>query len=137
LALSPVLASGQGTAFTYQGHLTDEGQPANGLYDLRFTLFDASVGGSRQGSPFITNGVPVSNGSFDVTLDFGDVFPGDDRWLQIFVRTNLSTLGHTILSPRQKITPRPYAITAGNLSGTLPASQLSGRFHWRNCRVRL
>jgi hypothetical protein len=30
------------------------------------------------------------------------------------------------LSPRQPLTPAPYAITAENLDGTLPASQLSG-----------
>ena len=27
----------QGTAFTYQGRLNDNGSPANGIYDLRFT----------------------------------------------------------------------------------------------------
>src|SRR5205823_4170654 len=40
-------------------------------------------------------------------------------------RTN-GAASYVTLSPRQKLTPAPYAITAGNLSGTLPASQLSG-----------
>ncbi|HAV60805.1 MAG TPA: hypothetical protein DCY13_00375, partial [Verrucomicrobiales bacterium] len=57
-------------------------------------------------------------------LDFGDQFPGADRWLEIAVRTNLS--GFTTLSPRQPLTATPYAITAENLSGALPAGQLSG-----------
>jgi len=35
-------ALGQGTAFTYQGRLTDGGSPANGGYDLRFSIYDAS-----------------------------------------------------------------------------------------------
>ena len=36
------------TAFTWQGRLTDSGQPANGLYDLTFVLYDAASGGQRE-----------------------------------------------------------------------------------------
>lgn len=45
-------AFGQGTAFTYQGRLTDSGNVANGTYDMQFKLFDtATVGtGTPQGS---------------------------------------------------------------------------------------
>jgi hypothetical protein len=35
----------QGTAFTYQGRLTDGAAPANGNYDMAFTLFDTNVTG--------------------------------------------------------------------------------------------
>jgi hypothetical protein len=38
------------TAFTYQGFLRDNGQPANGNYDLRFALFDSANGGNQIGS---------------------------------------------------------------------------------------
>jgi hypothetical protein len=41
---------GQGSAFTYQGHLNDGGAAANGTYDLRFALFDAANGGNQVGS---------------------------------------------------------------------------------------
>ncbi|HNI61280.1 MAG TPA: hypothetical protein PKW11_15155, partial [Pseudomonadota bacterium] len=34
------------------------------------------------------NNVAVTNGLFTVTLDFGNQFPGADRWLEIGVRTN-------------------------------------------------
>ena len=30
------------TAFTYQGRLTEAGNPGNGPYDFKFKLFDAS-----------------------------------------------------------------------------------------------
>ncbi|HTQ49612.1 MAG TPA: hypothetical protein VMJ12_02795 [Candidatus Acidoferrales bacterium] len=121
--LSAVFA--QGTAFTYQGRLNDSGSPANGSYDLRFVLYDNNVGGSQQG-PILTNSATaVSNGLFAVTLDFGSQFPGASRWLEIATRTN-GVAGFVTLSPRQKLTPTPYAITASNLSGTLPASQLAG-----------
>ena len=33
-------ANAQGAAFTFQGRLTDSANPADGLYDIRFKLFD-------------------------------------------------------------------------------------------------
>ena len=45
---------GQGTAFTYQGRLNDGGNPATGLYDLRFGLYDAASAGGQQGN-LVTN----------------------------------------------------------------------------------
>jgi hypothetical protein len=41
-----VSGAAQATAFTYQGRLTDAGNPANGNYDLRFQLYDAPTGGN-------------------------------------------------------------------------------------------
>lgn len=32
----------QGTLFTYQGRLNDNGRPANGTYDLTFTIYDST-----------------------------------------------------------------------------------------------
>lgn len=43
LCLSLSVAA-QTTAFTYQGKLTDAGNPANDNYDLQFKLFDALIG---------------------------------------------------------------------------------------------
>jgi len=77
----------QGTAFTYQGRLKDGGGPANGSYDLRFALFDASAGGTISG--VITNSATmVSNGIFNVMLDFGAAFNGSNFWLEIAAHTN-------------------------------------------------
>jgi hypothetical protein len=46
-----VLASGaclaQTSAFTYQGRLTDGGTPANGNYDLQFTLWSSLSDGTQ------------------------------------------------------------------------------------------
>src|SRR2546428_12533160 len=49
----------QTSAFTYQGRLTDGGTPANGNYDLQFTLWDSASGGSQIGS---TPGLPPGAG---------------------------------------------------------------------------
>ena len=37
------------SGFTFQGRLTDGAAPANGVYDLTFTLYDALTGGAQVG----------------------------------------------------------------------------------------
>src|SRR5436190_23848232 len=64
-------ACAQGTAFTYQGRLTQSGNPANALYEMQFTLFDAMTNGNPVGAPISVAPVPVTNGLFTITLDFG------------------------------------------------------------------
>jgi len=51
---SQLSAASLGTAFTYQGRLNDGGNPANGTYDLKFTLYDADGGGRAVAGP-LTN----------------------------------------------------------------------------------
>jgi len=104
-------ADAQGTTFTYQGQLTDNGSPANGTnYGVLFNLYDAATGGSSLGNLGIVS-VAVSNGLFTVPLDFGaSVFDGSSRWLDIGVQKNGGVF--TTLSPRQRLTPAPYAIFA-------------------------
>ena len=107
---SPVF--GQSTAFTYQGRLIDNGQPANGYYDLVFSLFPASTGTNQIGAWITNNATPVSSGLFTVKLDFGpSAFLSPDRWLQLAVRANGGGALATLF-PRQPISPAPYAIHA-------------------------
>src|SRR6185295_15934083 len=82
--LTSTLAFGQATAFTYQGHLTDSGTPASGVYDLQFKLFDAHSGGVQQGGTQLLQDVQITGGIFTVTIDFGaPVFTGSNRWLEV------------------------------------------------------
>src|SRR5262245_25442929 len=87
----------QTTAFTYQGRLNVGGVPVTGSYDLSFAVFNAATNGAQQGPMRTNSPTGVTNGLFTVVLDFGNQFPGDDRWLEIGVRTNgggaFSTLG--------------------------------------------
>jgi len=116
----------QGTAFTYQGRLNDGSNPASGIYDLRFAIYDAVSGGARQGNLLTNSPAAVSNGLFTVALDFGAAaFTGADRWLEIGVRTNGSADAYVGLSPRQLLTAIPYAVRAANFSGPVSDSQLS------------
>jgi hypothetical protein len=101
---SPLVAQ----PFTYQGFLKENGQPANGIYDFRFLLWTAPSGGTQVGPELFVDDVSVQNGLFTVQLDFGAVWDGSDRYLEILVRLN-DAFGYWLLTPRVKITPAPYA----------------------------
>ncbi len=113
MAIATASTFAHSTAFTYQGRLNDGAKPAEGSYDLVFSLTDASTSGTGLGAQ--TNAATVvSNGLFCVSLDFGNQFAGGNRWLEIAVRTNGGS-SFTTLIPRQLINPTPYAITAQSL----------------------
>lgn len=104
-----LVASTLGTSFTYQGRLTDGGSSANGTYDFQFDLYNAATGGSQVGSTSIQSDIPVTDGLFTVSLDFGAVFDGTALWLNAGVRPGSSTGSYTDLG-RQAIAAAPYAL---------------------------
>lgn len=97
------------TVFAYQGQLRDGGNPAEGSYDFTFALYDALAGGTRLGAILNRPNVAVREGFFAVELDFGPVFSGAPRYLEIGVRPAGSTVAYTTLAPRQSLAPVPYA----------------------------
>jgi hypothetical protein len=112
---SPLVAQ----PFTYQGFLKQNGQPVtNNALPMTFRLYDALTGGNQIGSA-ITQNVTVQNGLFTVALDFGNVWTGGDRYLEIQV-------GSTTLSPRVKITAAPYASFAASAGFAQRPWQTSG-----------
>jgi hypothetical protein len=116
----------QGTAFTYQGRLAENGVASSGINDLTFTLYTALTGGATVGVSNVVNDLAISNGLFTVTLDFGaSAFDGNARWLQIAVRPGASTGAYTPLTPRQALNSTPYAVRAANFSGAVADNQLS------------
>jgi trimeric autotransporter adhesin len=118
-------AAAQGTAFTYQGRLNTGNTPANGNYDLAFTLYNSSGGGNIAG-PVTNSATTVSNGVFTTTIDFGaPVFNGSAVWLGIAVRTNGNGT-FTALMPYEQVIPTPYAITAQNLAGVVLNNVING-----------
>jgi len=105
-----------------------------GFMTSSLTVFNALDGGSQQGTTVDVNDVDVSDGYFTVALDFGSaVFTGDARWLEIAVRPGTSSdpCDFATLSPRQEVTPAPYALYAGGdgdwtISGDDMYSAVSG-----------
>jgi hypothetical protein len=121
-----------GTGFTYQGRLTDNGAPANGLYDLGFVLHDDPVNPGYLGNSIIQFAVPITNGLFTVQLntagEFGtNAFVGNARWLEVDVRTNGGPLinNFTVLSPRQFLAPAPQAMFAATAASASTADVAS------------
>jgi hypothetical protein len=122
-------APAQGTAFTYQGQLNAGGSPANGSFDLAFSLFDTVTGGTAGAGPITNSATVVSNGLFTVTLDFGaGVFTGVNYWLDISVSPAGSN-AFTELTPRQPLTATPYALyspNAGSAANAATAGTIGG-----------
>ncbi len=111
----------QGTAFNYNGELVDNNAAANGSYDLRFTIHDSAINPSPLTTPLTNSAVNVTEGQFVTELDFGPIFSGAARWLEVSVRPH-GDANFVTLTPRQSIKPTPYAMfaeTAKNFTGVL------------------
>jgi hypothetical protein len=115
-----------GYNFSFQGRLQDNGAPANGAYDMQFRLYDDPSAGVQVGPLVTRNDVDVSNGLFNVRLDFGDVFDGTALYLEIEVRRGSSTGAYTLLTPRQPLTPTPYAQYARSAGSVFAQTNASG-----------
>jgi hypothetical protein len=118
LLLLAMAARAQPTAFTYQGRLNNGTNPATGVYDFRFQIYNASS--VVVAVPLTNAPVGVTNGLFMVTLDFGGaVFSGGALTLEIGVRAFGDTNTYAVLSPRQPILSVPYAIQSLNASNAV------------------
>jgi hypothetical protein len=104
--------------FTYQGTLEDNGAPADGFYDMRFTLWDDPTPGAPDtqfGSTVVT-GVNIVDGLFKTDLDMTDeAFQSlQSLYLQIEVRLFGDPTYTTLSRQRINYTPRAmYAIESG------------------------
>jgi len=101
-----------------------------------FNLYTSATGGASLGAVTNSN-VTVSSGLLTTTID-GNRLIGDftnppmplpsPAWLELAVATNGANV-FTTLTPRQQLTSVPYALsalTASNLAGALPVTQLTG-----------
>jgi hypothetical protein len=109
-------AASVGTAFTYQGRLTNAGAPVNGSCTFNFKLFDALTNGAQLG-PTNSPVISVVSGLFTARLDFSYNLGGDARWLEVTVNCGS---GAQLLVPRQPLTAAPYAV------GLVPGAEVVG-----------
>ena len=112
-----------GTGFTYQGQLKNASGFVTGVCDFQFSLWDAVSAGTQLGATHSLAGVSVSNGLFTVPLNdanqFGaNAFNGLGRWLQVDVKC-AGDPAFITLSPRQPLTPAPYALALPGLRATI------------------
>jgi trimeric autotransporter adhesin len=129
-----IAAVNAGSGYTSAPSVTISPPPPN----LALTSLWSNDGTSREGSePAAFVSVPVTNGLFTVVL--GDTalvnmtaisasfFTEPNLQLRIWFNDGVN--GAAELNPIQNLTPAPYAVgalMASNLSGMLPATQLSG-----------
>ncbi len=109
LTLTGVNAAEQSSAFTYQGVLRGDNGPIDGAADVRYKLYPAEQGAFAIGTPLESPATIVQRGVFTHRLDFGDVFAGKERWLEIAVRTPPGIGDYTVIGPRTRIESTPYA----------------------------
>lgn len=108
------------STFTYSGRLMQSNAPADGLFNITFTLHSAPTANTPVGNPNTVFRSPVSitNGLFTIPLDFGpDAFSGETRWLELTIGpAGAPPANNTLLSPRQLLSMVPqttYARKAG------------------------
>jgi hypothetical protein len=116
--------------FTYQGRLDQSGSPANGLFDMRFTLHETASGGVPLLAPRVVSNIAVTEGLFSAVIDFGTAFAGA-RFLEVAVAP-AGTTTFTTLTPRQRVTSAPrasFACTAGE-SQNAGFANVAGSVDW-------
>lgn len=125
-ALLAAHAFGDSLIFSYQGYLEDQGQPADGIYDMYVEFYDAATNGNQVATPLCYNNtVVVSNGLFNVDMTIADsqtVLNGAPRWVQLYVRpanagSDCNAASFQKLAPRQPLSPTPYAGLSLNTRG--------------------
>ncbi|MBN2006598.1 MAG: hypothetical protein JXA21_24815 [Anaerolineae bacterium] len=103
-----------GSGFTYQGQLNDaNGAPVNDTCAFRFSLWGSESGDDQIGGDAPVSDIAVDNGAFTALVNAGGefgaaAFNGHARWLGIAVRCS-GAADYTPLSPRQALSPAPYA----------------------------
>ena len=104
-----------GTAFTYQGVISDVDGPIDDTLDFRCSLWDDALAGIQFGPTQLIAATTVSGG-FALELDFGaDPFEEPDAmWLQVEVSED----GGSNYSPltRQRLMPSPYSLSTRGIN---------------------
>ncbi len=128
IVLSLAASATSAAPWTYRGSLNDDGQPANGSYDLRVTLLNEHQSAAIT-SQITLYSVAVENGQFAVDVDFGiDLANAPAMRLQTEVRQGSS--GFVELGEPTRFDPKASLAgvcwdTSGN-AGTNPANEFLG-----------
>ncbi len=130
-------ARGQSESFTYQGQLKLQGVPLSEQVDMKFTLFDSDSATTAVAGPLLFDGIyfspiQVTNGLFSAELDFGAGALQLGQWLEIEVRSPHDPTDsgpYTTLTPRQRITAAPFALSVPGLASNEAGVEVDGNVH--------
>ena len=120
---------------SFQGFLTDQGLPANGLYDIITRIYDAPTGGNLIGPPTTNRNVQVQSGLFTIYVRVPDGLSGmplpdgeDTWWIEHCIQHPEDPICQ-VIEPRQRISPTVqslYANLAASVKdGAVTASKLA------------
>ncbi len=107
-----------GTAFTYQGSLSKNGESVDDRADFRFRLWDQATDGNTIGPLVTVNNKSVADGLFTVMLDFGvDPYTENEaRWLETEVRSPSGQGEFEKFESRQRLTPTPFSLATRGIN---------------------
>ena len=128
LALLAAATGASAEPWKYSGSLNDGGAPANGRYDLRLTLLDATKA-MLIGSPVTLHAVDVQAGAFTVEVDFG-IDLANAPAMQLKIEVSKGSSGFVVLGEPTRFDPKAALAgvcwdTEGN-SGTNPTTNFLG-----------
>jgi len=110
MVLFAASAVAQNTSFTYQGELSDNGAPADDMYEFSVRLLDdmgIQIGSTQS---VVTT---VTDGRFTIDLDYGvGAFDGSYRELEFAVRDAGTADPFTVLTPNTPVLASPVALYA-------------------------
>lgn len=124
---APAPAFAQASAgITYQGTLKQNDLPVTGIYDIRFELFDARLGGQKIGPTLCVNDVRVTNGLFTTIVPLPALTSGVPVFLEVSTRLDngedcSGSEGYVLLTRRQQITPTPIAVATSAITQKSPS----------------
>jgi len=114
----------------YQGKLNQGGNPANGAFDITFSIYSSPASATALYSE--TQRVTVTNGIFNVLIGPDDLL-GDPTFLNVFVNSGERWLGIKVgndpeMIPRFRLASVAYSLNAFTVSGGLPESNIFPAF---------
>ena len=116
------------SAFTYQGEVAWNGTAPSATVDLRFRLFDDAAAGAQVGVTVEKLATALVDGRFTTDLDFGsNAFDGNERYLEIAVRSPAGVGAYVTLNPRQRLAAGPNSIYSTKAATATNALALNGQ----------
>jgi hypothetical protein len=116
------------SAFTYQGEIAWNGTASSATVDLRFRLFDDLAAGAQVGVTVEKLTTTLVDGRFTTDLDFGSsAFDGNERYLEIAVRSPAGVGAYVTLNPRQRLAAGPNSIYSTKAATATNALALNGQ----------
>src|SRR5262249_44822843 len=121
-------AGARASVFNYHGQLQDNGNAANGKYDIELTVYSAQTGGRVIAGPIDLHDVDVHDGAFSAPLNF-DLPSGlpSQSWVEAKVKPVAGSM-YSAAIDRSPVAPAGTCPGSWNIDGNagIPAGSYVG-----------